>query len=74
VDSVAAGTFLFLQIPATVAVAAVQIAIALGISPLLTFTVIGCGGIVAILVSCRRGGGRLSGRNADKGEEQPTRP
>jgi ATP-binding cassette subfamily C protein len=61
VDSVAAGTFLFLQIPATVAVAAVQIAIALDISPLLTFAVIGCGGIVAILVSWRRGGAYQAG-------------
>jgi ATP-binding cassette, subfamily C, bacterial len=61
VESVAAGTFFFLQIPATATVAAVQLAIALGISPLLTFAVTGCGGIVAILVSWRRGGAYQAG-------------
>jgi ATP-binding cassette, subfamily C, bacterial len=61
VESVAAGTFFFLQIPATATVAAVQLAIALGISPLLTCAVIGCGGIVAILVSWRRGGAYQAG-------------
>jgi ATP-binding cassette subfamily C protein len=62
VDSVAVGTFLFLQIPATVAVAAVQIAISLAISPLLTLAVIGCGGIVALLVSWHRGGAYQAGK------------
>jgi ATP-binding cassette, subfamily C, bacterial len=61
VESVAAGTFYFLQIPAMATVAAVQLAIALGISPLLTFAVIGCGGIVAIPVSWRRGGAYQAG-------------
>jgi ATP-binding cassette, subfamily C, bacterial len=55
VDSVAQGTFIFLQIPALAAVTAVQLAIALSIAPLLTLAVIGCGAVIAILVRLRRG-------------------
>ncbi|MGA3310995.1 MAG: ABC transporter ATP-binding protein [Xanthobacteraceae bacterium] len=55
IDSVAMGTNLFLQIPAVALVSAVQLAIALSISPLLTLATIGCGGLVAILVRWRRG-------------------
>src|SRR5262249_30728067 len=49
------GTFVFLQIPALAAVAAVQLTIALSIAPGITVAALGCGGVVAILVRLRRG-------------------
>jgi ATP-binding cassette subfamily C protein len=55
VDSVAQGTFVFLQFPAVAMLTAVQLAVALTIAPLLTLAVIGCGGVIAILVRLRRG-------------------
>ena len=55
VDSVTLGTNLFLRIPAVAMVSAVQLAIALSISPVLTLAAIGCGGLVAILLRWRRG-------------------
>jgi len=55
VESLAQGTFVFLQIPALAALAAVQLAIALSIAPVLTAGVIGCGGVIALLVRLRRG-------------------
>ena len=62
IDSVVQGTSLFLQIPAVGMVSAVQLAIALSISPLLTFAAIGCGGLVAILVRWRRGDSFQAGK------------
>jgi ATP-binding cassette, subfamily C, bacterial len=62
IDSVAMGTNLFLQIPAVGMVSAVQLAIALSISPLLTLAAIGCGGLVAILVRWRRGDAFQAGK------------
>ncbi len=62
IDNVAMGTNLFLQIPAVALVSAVQLAIALSISPLLTLAAIGSGGLVAILVRWRRGDAFQAGR------------
>jgi ATP-binding cassette subfamily C protein len=61
-DSVAQGANLLLQIPTVAMVSAVQLAIALSISPLLTLAAIGCGGLVAILVRWRRGDAFQAGK------------
>jgi ATP-binding cassette subfamily C protein len=55
VESMVQTTYTFLQIPALAAVAAVQLAIAFTIAPLLTLATLACGGLLAMLVRLRRG-------------------
>lgn len=55
VDSVGQGTNFSLQMPATATIVAIQIAIALSISPLLTLAGIACGSMAAVLVRWWRG-------------------
>jgi len=55
VESLLQAAFVFLQIPTLAVLAAVQLAIAFSIAPLLALAVLVCGGVVAMLVRLRRG-------------------
>lgn len=62
VNSVTQGILVLLQIPTLSLVAAVQLAIALKISPLLTFAVLACGGLAVVVMRGRGGDTYLIGK------------